>query len=1106
MKRRAAIAGCLVVSGLTALVYQIVWTRLLGFAFGTTTAAIGTVLAVFFAGLALGNFAAARSLHRLRRPLRTYALLELGIGGFAWASLPLLRHFDALYDWVGVDHSAAAMAAIRLAAAAVILLPPTAAMGATLPLVARAVVSEDASRGRWSALLYGVNTLGAVLGAYLCGFWLIPELGLSRSLATAGALNLAVGLAALWLAARAVGPATAQPPAPTAEASARGAFLACFGVSGFVAIGYEIVWSRVFGIVMEGTLYGFAAVLSAFLLGIALGSLAMAPFVDRIRDLPRAFGWLHVGIAVCVAAGLAAVPYLPHALQRLASAAGGGDAVHLLFALVAPLVLLPTALFGAAFPVLIRITTHRAAGVGRGVGLATAVNTAGAIAASLIVSFWWIPELGTDAAAYLLVLIDLCLALWVLARFQTGPGPARLGGVGAAAAVLLAVAIGFPGVGLEEAIAGRSIRALDLPGYRRQLERVRASQVLVIEGRSSIVSVEARASSRTLATNGLPEAGVNLAPPYLDLESVLLGLLPALTADAPQRALVIGLGGGTTVSALGRAGLESIEVVEIEGGVAQSLDVLLAGRANPLEDPRVTLRINDGRNELLLAARSGGPGYDVIASQPSHPWRIGAANLFTEEFFRLARANLSASGRFALWVNGFRTDSAAWLAIATSFERVFRGALLLDIDGEDGRGAFLLLGAREPITLDATALAERLQREEIRELLAQFGIRGAADLLARCEGPLAAFAAIEPDAANTDDNAFVETRGPRQLAWHDLDFAEIEARLAPDAPVLPPLRGPVDVAAVARSLLKRNESDPRWPYGAKLRRLLRQHRGAVDPLERHALLEAARLREPATEPDAAAALRRLAAQHPERAEPLRLLGAHLAARRSDHGSAAEAFADAFARSSSPDDAYQTGRALYRVDPSRAWPWFDRIPERERPRFPRLAFYAAARALEDGARGDALRPLYAELRRYRDTREGRESGAANELLSRMAYTLGDVTAARGFADVARHARLQRGQQALRRASASLAAGRIEHARAELERAQRLLPADGRVMLLRGRVAVERGDRAALEAALGDLRSWAPSLWAAVVAENRFRTAHGLPLLPERDLEELSDAPF
>ena len=190
--QRVSIVACLVFSGFTALVYQLIWTRLLGFSFGTSTEAVSTVLAVFFAGLAIGNLLAARLQARIRHPLRAYALLELLVGGFALLSLPLLQRLHGVYALLGVPQSAAGLAVSHVVLSALVLLPPTIAMGATLPVVARGLIDCDESRGRWSAILYAANTLGAVLGAHLCGFWLIPELGLSRSVLVAGALNLAV--------------------------------------------------------------------------------------------------------------------------------------------------------------------------------------------------------------------------------------------------------------------------------------------------------------------------------------------------------------------------------------------------------------------------------------------------------------------------------------------------------------------------------------------------------------------------------------------------------------------------------------------------------------------------------------------------------------------------------------------------------------------------------------------------------------------------------------------------------------------------------------------------------------------------------------------------
>src|SRR5262245_48396757 len=674
MARRAAVAGCLVFSGLSALVYQIIWVRLLGFTFGTTTEAVSTVLAVFFGGLALGNLGAAALLPRITLPLRAYALLELGIGLYALASVPLLQLLSGVHVLLGAGQGPLAQTALRVVGSAAVLLPPTIAMGATLPVVARGLVTEDRSVGRWSAVLYGATTAGAVLGAYLCGFWLIPGLGLTRTVWLAGLVNLAVATAVLAVGGGLRAPALpAAAPASAAgaarEARGRLVFLLFFGVSGFVAIGYEILWSKVFGIVMEGTLYGFAAVLSAFLFGIALGSLVAAPFVDRIRDLPRAFGLLHAGTAVAVGLGIRAVPDLPFYLKQL-SGLEWVDPLHRLYLLVFPIVLVPTALFGAAFPVLVRIVARQAAAAGRGIGVATAVNTAGSILASLLVGFLWIPSLGMDRTLVLLLLLDGTVALVALGAYQRARGWRAGASVAGCAAAIALVLAGFDGVRVDHAIAGYPLQASTLAEYRRQLRVELAAQRYRKEGRTAVVTVHTLPTHRFLRTNGLPEAGYVFRPPYYPEEVMLLGVLPYLTArDQPRRALVVGLGGGNTLDALLQTDLESIDVVELERAVIDALPVFARGRDDQLADPRVHLIVNDGRNELLLSGHDGRPPWDLISSQPSHPWRVGAASLFTEEYFELARSRLAPGGRFAVWVNGFRVDEDSFLAIVASFER-----------------------------------------------------------------------------------------------------------------------------------------------------------------------------------------------------------------------------------------------------------------------------------------------------------------------------------------------------------------------------------------------------------------------------------------------------
>ncbi len=1101
---RAIVACALLFSGLSALVYQVLWTRLLGFVFGTTSEAIGSVLAIFFAGMAIGNAWAARRLGSVERPLRVYGLLELGIGAWALLSLPLLQALPAVYGWLGGDPGPLATFALRISTTALLLLPPTIAMGATLPVVARGVVSDDRTLGRWSALLYAANTLGAVAGAYLCGFWLLPSLGLTAAVWGAAVVNLLV--AALVLVtlgnARVVNTHAESgrvQPVGEIDVRRRRAFLAFFAISGFVAIGYEIVWSKVFGIVMEGTIYGFSTVLSAYLTGIALGSAAIAPFVDRIRDLPRAFGWLHVGAGVAVAAGLVAVPYLPHAHARLAEFAAGADAVHLLFLLVVPIVLAPTLLFGAAFPILIRIYTERAEAVGEGMGRAVALNTAGSIAASLLLGFLAIPKLGMDATLYALILVDLALAAVVLARFQETDGPARLPSFAAAGAALVVVGLGYNGVHAELAVAGRSVEAKTLGEYRARLAERSRQQILAIEGRNAIVTVTAEEGSRGLRTNGLPEAGVFLGPPYGPVTTSLLGTIPYLVAENPERALVIGLGAGNTLEALLHTPIPHVDVVELEAGVVQAMEVLHAGRRSPLTDPRVTLHVNDGRNVLLRAQHEAAPGWDLIASQPSHPWLIGAANLFTEEFFTLARNSLRPGGAFAMWVNGFRTDREALLALVASFERIFPGAVLADVSANHGREAFLLLGMREPVEIEPTRAAERLAGTPLAARLAHHGLSEFPAILARFEGRAADFLPQAGSLRNTDDNAFVETRIPRKLAWRSVDYAAVESALPAGAATLPPLTEPVDVAELARHILETTKETKRGRPLRKIERLFAAHGAEVPPFEAALLHARAQLAEAETREAGAKALTALAARAADRPEPLRALAEYQATRRRDFRAAGQAYAEAFARSGGFQDAFDAARAFDYVDPARAFEFVEAIPVAERGRFPRLAWYEAKHALARGERGEALRPTFETLMAYRASAEGRLIPGVAATLARLAEALGDRTRALAYQEADRRERVKRGEPLLEQARQALRERRLEAARKALEQAMTLLPGHVEVAHLRAQLALAEQDGAALDAALGELRHWAPTLEAAVTSENAFRMRNGLALLPEQPAE-------
>jgi hypothetical protein len=393
-----------------------------------------------------------------------------------------------------------------------------------------------------------------------------------------------------------------------------------------------------------------------------------------------------------------------------------------------------------------------------------------------------------------------------------------------------------------------------------------------------------------------------------------------------------------------------------------------------------------------------------------------------------------------------------------------------------------------------------MEEPALRELLALFELHSVEDVLARFDAPVAAFAALAPDRANTDDNAFVETRIPRKLRWKNLDYAAIEARLDPDTPVLPPLRGQPDVGAIARAML-RSENDARWSQHRKLERLLRVHGGEIDPLSKATWRAEAALRDPRHEAAALARLRALAENHPERPEPLRRIGHHLASRRRDARAAMQAFADAWARSGDPSDAYQAGAAIADVNPGEAARWFEWIPERDRDRFPGLALHAARHALASGLREEALRSAYRRLLDYRRGPEGWSAEGIDELLADLALATGDAHSAKIHAERGKRTRTERAASALERARHGLRLGHTEEAWATLEKAAALLPGNPAVEELKARVAAARGDDEAARRALASLRSSARSAREGIAAENRLRLELQLPPLPLRSARSL-----
>lgn len=761
---------CLLLSGFSGLAYELLWTRLLSLTFGSTTLSFSTVLAVFFGGLALGSWLAGRRAATLRRPARAYGLIEIGMGLVGIALFPVILHLDRLF--AALDPGTGPLGALaRLAVATPLLIVPTVLMGATLPVVCSAVVVRDEDLGRGTALIYGLNTLGAFLGAYLTTYHLIPTLGVLRSVLVAAAANGLAGSTALladWLGrkedhtGREDSPAGVQPAAAVAAGApgnVRHVALGLTFLSGFTFLAYEVVWARLFSGLLNGTIYGVGAVLISVLVGIAAGSLLAESLAPNTRALGLWFASLQALI-------VASVVGLDHALLRvgyvvrvLADGKGGGLVPQHLQLLVVLLALaVPTMCSGASFPILVRLVARHAREGGSAFGRLYAANTVGAILGSLTTGFVLVPVLGSTGASIVATAL-VCVAAGVAATLLS-IGRERLIGL-AASLVAFALLAGDPGLDVRLMATGVTVGSTTFTDFRRLQEQALSERAFLAEGHDGTVFVQDYpGSSRSMRINGLAQGSRFKHPPHALQESVLVGTVPFSHASHAKSALVVGLGLGSTVDVMEKLGLTEITVVEIEPRVADAVKVVFEGHS-PLDSERVRLQVDDARRFLLGRGRRGEPGYDLITSMPSHPWV--APSLFTREFFEIARSGLAAKGVFSTWFGVAELDGRVTESLLRAFCEVFPYYLVYFVPEAQ---AYYLVGASHQVELDLPHLRELSRDGPLRDLLPGWD---ELDLLARLVASgTPSSTRLPPGTVNTDDSAFVETQTPRPSTRKEL--------------------------------------------------------------------------------------------------------------------------------------------------------------------------------------------------------------------------------------------------------------------------------------------------------------------------------------------------
>lgn len=734
-------------SGCSALIYEIVWYQMLQLAIGSTAVSLGFLLASFMGGLSIGSIGLPRLLASRSsetHPLRIYAVLEVGIGLCGILVLFGIPLVNRIYV-AGAEHGLPGLL-LRGFIAGVCLLPPTVLMGASLPALVRWV--ENTRRGvSWWGLLYGGNTLGAVFGCLLAGFYLLRVYNMATATYVAAALNFAIAAASYLLASRT--PARSDEGAPDIEApsiaappedAANWPVYLTIAISGATAMGAEVVWTRLMAMILGSTVYVFSIILAVFLIGLALGSGLGSMALRSLRTPagPRlALGWsqvlLTLGIAWTAYMIADSIPYWP-VNPMLGSSPWFNFQLDMARCLWA--ILPPTILWGASFPLACAAASSSSKDSSQVVGAVYAANTLGAIVGALLVSITLVPAIGTQNSQRAMLLLSAVGALVMLlpqmARSRSVPLTAAV-----TAAMLLAIQLSR-GV---DAIPGKVIAY----GRRIAISSPNSELLYTIEGRNSSVAI-------TRWNDGAIEVDVNghveaTTEPYDMKLQRMVGHLPGLIHPNPKSVLGIGFGAGVSAGTFTRyPGIEKITVCEIEPVIPPTSTRFFAKQDYDVyHNPRTHIVFDDARHYLMTTTEH----FDIIASDPLDVFVKGTAALYTKEYFDAVKRHLNPGGMFTLYVPLYESDMRTVKSELATFFEAFPHATVW-ANTIQGRGYdMVFMGQEGPLSVNLDEMEQRLARPDyalVAQSLKEIGVPSSIDLLGTYAGQKSDLAAWLQDA------------------------------------------------------------------------------------------------------------------------------------------------------------------------------------------------------------------------------------------------------------------------------------------------------------------------------------------------------------------------
>jgi len=735
-----ALEACFVLSGAAGLVYEVLWARYLALYVGSTGLAQVIVLATFMGGIAAGSWFLGRAADRAPSPLRLYAWLELAIGVYALFYENL--HFIGRDVFIGVVRATgpdtAGLTAGKIAASAMTILVPTFLMGGTLPALGRHMIENLNAAGPRIARLYFLNSLGAVAGCLLAGFWLIRAWGLEFSMMIGGALNVAAGIIALVVASRGREPTGAGRVSRPTEASEEPLtrpvvtlLLTAAGVSGALSMLYEVAWIRLLALVLGSSTYAFSLMLATFILGLAIGG-----YLLSLRKNPGGYRFIFalssIGVGLTVLLSLPFYVRLPFWFNQIAASLNREPATFGLyqmaqFFLCALVMIVPTVLQGITLPAATKALLEDMGGLGRRVGLVFAVNTLGTLIGVVFAGFVGLPGLGIKGTLELAVLLNFALGACVLWTVRRRPEFRRMATASAIAVIAVGAGyVAFMGSWDRDVLAVGAYRTRSrIPTHADLAARARNAYKTIFysDGVDATVVVRdefenPRVPQRALVINGKVDAST-----VGDLPTQkTIGHLPLFIHPKPENILIVGVGSGATIGSVLAHDVKRVDVVELSRDVIEASRLFDSVNGRYWEDPRVSVHWEDAKTFLQITERK----YDVIISEPTNPWIAGIAGVFSQEYYLTCREHLAPGGLFVQWVQGYELEDATLFLMLETFRSCFPNFTLWNAAGPD----MVLVGSNEPYGPDFARMESVLNRPAVRKDLGSYAVDSVAALLA----------------------------------------------------------------------------------------------------------------------------------------------------------------------------------------------------------------------------------------------------------------------------------------------------------------------------------------------------------------------------------------